>query len=65
MPTPKEKFTDQTEPHIEAIEALVEAMPDRGNLAADSQKIALRMALHQLRATIEGLEDSDFALRTT
>ena len=53
-------FVEEAEPHLEALEALVNEMPSHGNVESDCQRMVLMNAVASVRRAINGTTPEDF-----
>ena len=55
----KDELQDKLYAHTEAMDSLIQSMPDKGLKCIDSQKLCLLISLHKLQMNIIGIEEED------
>jgi hypothetical protein len=58
----KDKWKERAHEILDEFEEHLLLMPDKGDTTDTSQKICLRMALNDLYANVNGVEEEDFVI---
>lgn len=56
----KDDWKERAKELLNDFDEHLQSMPDKGDVCEDSQKVCVRIALNELYATVNGVEDEDF-----